>query len=117
MHITSSNEGAFARRRKVRRTERRAKSDDAELPRRGRHQGNPVLGRCGARVHGSQTMRPGGVGAPPGGTMAPCQELADGCRVLAKALTLRQKARPGAETRTPRWRAGQAPTRVPATGA
>ena len=74
---------------------------------------NPVLGRCGARVHGPQSMRPGGVGAPPGGTMAPCQELADGRSFGRKPKHLRQKARPGAETRTPRWRAGQAPTRVP----
>ena len=66
---------------------------------------NPVLGRCGARVHGPQTMRPGGVGAPPGGTMASCQELADG-RSARRKPPLRQKARPGAETRTPRWRAG-----------
>ena len=79
--------------------------------------GNPGLGRCGARVHGPQSMRPGGVGAPPGGTMAPCQELADGRGAGPKARWLRQKARPGAETRTPRWRAGKAPTRVPETGA
>ena len=69
---------------------------------------NPVLGRCGARVHGSQSMRPGGVGAPPGGTMAPCQELADG-RSARRKPPLRQKARPGAETRTPRRRAGRRP--------
>ena len=78
---------------------------------------NPVLGRCGARVQGlRKTLRPGGVGAPPGGTMAPCQELADG-RGAGRKPPLRQKARPGAETRTPRWRAGVAPARVPATGA
>jgi len=70
--------------------------------------GNPGLGRCGARVHGSQSMRPGGVGAPPGGTMAPRQELADG-RSARRKPPLRQKARPGAETRTPRWRAGWRP--------
>ena len=50
---------------------------------------NPVLGRCGARAHGSQSMRPGGVGAPPGGTMAPCQELADGRSFERKLKHLR----------------------------
>ena len=65
---------------------------------------NPVLGRCGARAQGSQSLRPGGVGAPPGGTTAPCQELADGRRAWRKP-PLWSKARPGAETRTPRRRA------------
>jgi hypothetical protein len=68
--------------------------------------GKPGLGRCGAYVHGSQAMRLGGVGAPPGGTTAPCQELADG-RGAWQNLPLRSKARPGAETRTPRRRAAR----------
>ncbi len=68
---------------------------------------NPVLGRCGARVRGSQAMLPGSVGAPLGGTMAPCQELADDRKAWRK-LRLRSKARPDAE-QTPRWRAGRRP--------
>jgi hypothetical protein len=51
------------------------------------------------------TTHSGGVGAPPGGTTAPRQELADDREKVPA------KARPGAETRTPRWsaerRAGQ----------
>src|SRR5215216_2565320 len=78
--------GAFARRRKVGRTEEEARAMMQDFLEVAGARRNPVLGRCGARVHGSQTMRPGGVGAPPGGTMAPCQELADGRRVLAKSL-------------------------------
>jgi hypothetical protein len=53
----------------------------------------------------------GGVGAPPGGTMVPCQELADGRGLGRKPNRLRSKARPGAGRKTPRWsaerRAGQ----------
>ncbi len=67
---------------------------------------------------------PGGAGAPPGTTTGPCEELADGgplrsARGPEAAVTQRRrelraggrtkrsagKARPGAEMRTPRWRA------------
>jgi hypothetical protein len=68
---------------------------------------NPCLGRCGARVQDSQVLGPGGVGAPPGGTTAPCQELADDR--AGEFPRFRSKARPGAETRTPRRRAGRRP--------
>jgi len=46
---------------------------------------------CGACARGSQPPLPGGTGAPPGGIMTPCQELADG---EPKGSP---KARPGAE--------------------
>ena len=72
--------------------------------RRGRRQAlNPAAGArqfrascwCGARGRGSHSPHPGGVGAPPGGTTVPCQELADDRRECAA------KARPDAGRRTP----------------
>ena len=47
---------------------------------------------------------PGGAGAPPGTTMSPCEELADGRGAL---LGTPLKARPGAGRKTPRWSAGR----------
>src|SRR5437667_2674802 len=44
----------------------------------------PGLGRCGARGRASQARTRAASGAPPGGTTAPCQELADGRRAWAK---------------------------------
>src|SRR3982750_2414144 len=43
----------------------------------------------------------GCVGAPPGDTTVPCQELADGSAIASP------KARPGAAVKTPRWSAGR----------
>src|SRR3954447_4586795 len=49
----------------------------------------------------SQTMHSGGVWGPPGWPLrAACQELADDPEAVS-----RTKARPDAETRTPRWSA------------
>ena len=64
----------------------------------GRRRAIPGLGRCGARGRGSQATLPGGVGAPPGGTTAPCQELADaGAAPRASADTLGEKRGPAPE--------------------
>ena len=46
----------------------------------------------------------GCVGAPPGDTTVPCQELADGG---GHTWRRRPKARPGAAVKTPRWSAGR----------
>ncbi len=58
-----------------------------------------------APAGGRRTLLPhsGGAGAPPGGTKAPCQELADD--ELLPVERIMGKARPGAGVRTPRWRA------------
>ena len=93
-------------------------------PREGREPVAPARGvRAGARGRGQQATHPGGAGAPPGGTTAPCEELADGGRLGRPSRSAvspvegggskgpkgtpraEPKARPGAGVRTPRWRA------------
>ena len=73
--------------------------------RRGRRTGpqlrQPAPGNSGPRAGAAPALparnrHPGGVGAPPGGTTAPCQELADRRRIMRAA-----KARPDAGRRTP----------------
>ena len=83
---------------------------------------------CGARARGSQATHPGGAGAPPGTTMSPCEELADGgplrpVRGLGRAVDPEgaansrpeagrngpRKARPGAAVKTPRVARREAP--------
>ncbi len=74
---------------------RRDRRSGPRLPAAGARQFRALAGAAPAGVL-THSTHPGGVGAPPGGTTASCQELADGERTMRLP-----KARPDAVRKTP----------------